>query len=191
MWTGHESPGDGEGRGSAREYVATFVLARKELIQSIARSKLTPKAGTVYDSEDVVSSVLRRVDDLARRGKLAPGCESELWALIKVIATNTALGKTRLIARSRHWVSENPEYAAHVSGLLNACETDDEAHLLVYRMAGSLDDRADRQLFLLQVRGAGHRAIAEVMRISEEACRQRWSRVCRQLRERFPGETPS
>jgi hypothetical protein len=172
-----------------RQSVAQFIMSRERQIRAIARGRLSQGTRSVFDSEDVFSSVLRRVDNLARRGKLRLGCEAELWGFIKVIATNTAISKTRLIECSRNWLTEEPDYAYYLVQALNACEDDDEANWVIYRMAASLE-RADRQLFFLRLRGAGHKAIAGVLRIDEEAARQRWSRVCRGLRERFGGTTP-
>lgn len=180
--------GASEPQEAERRSVAQFVMSRERLIRAIARDRLSRDTRSVFDSEDVFSSVLRRVDNLARRGKLRLGCESELWGFIKVIATNTAISKTRLIECSRNWLTEEPDYAYYLVQALNACEDDDEANWVIYRMAASLE-RSDRQLFFLRLRGAGHKAVAGVLRIEEEASRQRWSRICRGLRERFGGKT--
>lgn len=173
-----------EGRAS----LAQFILSRERQIRALAARKLTPSTRSVFDSEDVMASVLRRVDDLARNGRLRPGNESELWGLVQAIATNTALNKTRLIARFRKWLAEDSDYAHFFMGMCRSCSDDDEITLVMYRLAAALDDRTDRQVFLLRLRGASHRAVAGVLETSEEAARKRWERICQQLREQFASE---
>lgn len=165
-----------------REDVARFVLRHEEKIRRIARAKLTLATRTAFDSEDVMSSVLRRVDQLAANGTLRPANEAELWALIKTIASNTAVSKTRLIERARILLTEDGEYAYILVRRLQACATDDEAQLLVLRMAGLLKNERARQVFLLRVRGVSHAAVAAALESSEGACRQNWMQMCRELR---------
>lgn len=176
-------------REAYRRTLADFILSREAQIRAIARRKLTVSTRSVFDSEDVLSSVLRRLDSLVQRGKLRPGCEAELWGFIKVIASNNAVSKSRLIECSRKWLTDEPEYAYYIVKVINACEDDDEVSWLVYRMAGSLAGE-DRQIFFLRVRGAMHQAVARVLGIDEGAVRQRWSRICRELRDRFGGDQP-
>lgn len=177
-----ESPLAGD---AARHLVAAFLLRNRDQIRAIARARLSPNIRSVYDSEDVFSSVLRRIDDLARRGVLRPANESELWALIHAIARNTALKKTLLLERARILVTEDPRYGYELMERLNRCRDDDEATLLVYRLMLALNDPIDRQIFALYLRGASHRAIGAFLGIKEETSRQRWVRLRDGLRDRF------
>jgi DNA-directed RNA polymerase specialized sigma24 family protein len=177
----------GKDPGARREAIAEFVLQHQDIIRSIARRKLTRAARSVSDSEDVVSSVLRRLDGLALRGTLLPRSEGELWGLIKVITTNTAISKTQLIERLRNLLTEDGPYVYEVLKRLNSYTEDDEANLLVQRMLCSLSSSDDRQLLLMILRGSSHRVAAQYLKISEAASRQRWMRVKRELCERFRG----
>lgn len=174
--------------GLGREAVASFVLRHESRIRAIARRKLTQSTRSTFDSEDVMASVLRRMDKLAMEGVLRPRSEGELWALIQTIASNTAVSKTRLIERARFLLTEDGSYAYEFLNRLNSCGTDDEAQLLVFRMAGALEGNRDRQIFLARVRGATHHAIAGMLKMSESACRQHWMRICRELYAAFESE---
>lgn len=137
-----------------------------------------------------MSSVLRRMDVLALEGRLKPRSEGELWALVRTIAANTAVSKSRLIERARSLEAEDGEYGRALVRRLETCVNDDEAHLLVLRMASSLRKDRQREVFLLRLRGANHASVAGLLGISEGASRQLWMEVCRDLRDRFEGENP-
>lgn len=171
----------------SREAIAHYVLSHESQIRAIARRKLTQATRSTFDSEDVMASVLRRVDQLALNGSLRPDNKAELWALIKTIASNTAVTKTRLIERARFLLTEDGAYAYHLLQRLNACGSDDEAQLLVLRMAGTLKNERSRQILLLRLRGATHGAISGMLGISEGACRQQWMSMCQELRAAFEG----
>lgn len=174
----------------ARQAVANYILTHQERIRAIARRKLTTTTRRVFDSEEVLSSVMRRLDSMAARGTLLPHSEAELWALVEAITKNTAVSKTRLIERTRNLLTEDGLYAYELLRRLNACETDDEATLLVQRMLLSLKEGADRRLVVLRLQGANHRAAADLLRTTEAATRQRWTKVRKELLERFQSEGP-
>lgn len=170
-----------------REAIARYVLSHESQIRAIARRKLTQAARSTFDSEDVMASVLRRVDQLALNGVLRPDNEGELWSLIKTIASNTAVTKTRLIERTRFLLTEDGAYAYYLLQRLNACGSDDEAQLLVLRMASTLKSERSRQILLLRLRGATHEAISGMLGMSEGACRQQWMETRQELQAAFEG----
>lgn len=169
----------------ARAALASYLLEHRDRIRQVAGRKLTKSARRVFDSEEVVSSVLRRLDGMAVRGTLRPHSEAELWALIEAIARNTAVSKTRMIERARELLTDEGPYAYELLKRLNACATDDEATLLVNRMLMSLRSGPDRQLTIMVLRGASHRAIGDILGLTEEASRQRWKRIRDELTQRF------
>ena len=94
-----------------RDDVANFVLKHADRIRTVARTKLTSRTKQAYDSEDVVSSVLRCMDEMAAAGSVRPASEAELWSLIKAVAGNRAVTKTRLMERAKSFFDEDGDYA--------------------------------------------------------------------------------
>lgn len=168
-----------------REFVAQYVLAHADRIRAMARRKIPRTARALTDSEDVLSSVLRRLDVMGERGTLRLDSERELWGLIEAIACNAAISKVRMIQRARDLVAEDPTYANELIRRLEACPGDDDATLLVLRLTASLNSPTDRQILTLVHRGASHRAIAALLGTSEQASRQRWMRIRGELCARF------
>jgi hypothetical protein len=168
-----------------RDGLARYLLEHEASIRAVARRKLSASTRSVYDSEDVLSSVLRRVDGMAREGALRPRSEAELWALINTIAANNAINRTRLIERARNFLTEDGPYAYELLRRLNAFTTDDEVTLLLHRMLAVLGSGEDRQLLVMYHRGAALNVIAGYLGISDETCRQRWRTIRKLLHERF------
>lgn len=187
---GPERSAPAERSDLSRDAIAEFLFRNEQSIRRIARERLTRATRSTFDSEDVMSSVLRRMDVLALEGRLKPRSEGELWALVRTIAANTAVSKSRLIERARSLEAEDGEYGRALVRRLETCVNDDEAHLLVLRMASSLRKDRQREVFLLRLRGANHASVAGLLGISEGASRQLWMEVCRDLRDRFEGENP-
>jgi DNA-directed RNA polymerase specialized sigma24 family protein len=176
---------EGDSPENVRRAIAEYVLENGGIVRAIARRNLTTNTRAVHDSEDVLSSVLRRLDTLAADGSLRLSSERDLWAYISVIARNTAVSKTRLIEIARSYLTEDGAFAYEVVRRLNACRGDEEATILMHRMMGSLKDPIDRQVFALRYRGASHAAIGNLLGTTEEASRQRWRKICQHLRSTF------
>jgi DNA-directed RNA polymerase specialized sigma24 family protein len=175
-------PAPGE---SPRDFVARYVLANAEKIRAIARRKIPQRSRAATDSEDVLSSVLRRLDEMGERGTLRLDSELELWGLIEAMASNAAVSKVRMIERARNFLTEDAYYANLLLARLQDCAGDDDATLLVLRMTASLKSPEDRQILTLMHRGASHRAIGDLMGFTEQASRQRWKRIRGELCGRF------
>jgi DNA-directed RNA polymerase specialized sigma24 family protein len=150
----------------------------------MARTKLSRGSGFV-DSQDVFASVARRLDQLASGAGVRPRSEAELWALVRTVTTNTAIEKTRLVARVRSFASTEGLYGQELLKRLEECGGDDEATLLVHRMALSLTVAVDRQIMFLFLRGATFSAMGVALQMSEDAVRKRWARLRDALEERF------
>lgn len=171
-----------------RDRLAEFVIRNKEAIRRVARRKLNTETRRVYDSDDIMATVLRRVDLLAHNGAIRADSEAEMVSLILTIAANASISKFRLIKLARSRLGEDSDFSRELIRRLNACHDDDEANTLVFRLYGSLDSTDDRRVYLLRLRGIGHAAIGQMLGITEEATRKRWQKIRRNLAARFKTE---
>ncbi len=165
-----------------RQAIAAYLLENQGRIRAAARRKLSAHTRSVYDSEDVLASVLRRVDAVVSRGLLRANSHGELWALVEAIVRNNALNRTRLMERARDLVGEDGCYARELFRRLSGLRTDEEASLLHYRMMSCLKNEGERQILALHLKGATHKAIAGLLNIREDTSRQRWHAIRAQLR---------
>jgi DNA-directed RNA polymerase specialized sigma24 family protein len=165
-----------------RELIARFALANEGLIRQQARKKLSAGSRQCEDSEDVLSSVLRRIDLLVSSDRFWVKDPSDIMGLILTVTRNTAVTKVRLAAQAKRLVASDGEYIKALCEKVNQCRGDDDAAVLVSRMLLSLDNTDQRQYLELRLRGATHRAAAQVLGISEDAARQRWGVIMKNLR---------
>jgi DNA-directed RNA polymerase specialized sigma24 family protein len=168
-----------------REHIADFVLRHEDRIRAIARRKLPTEARSVFGTEDVFSTVARRVDALAAKGLLRAESEAQLWALVSRVVENVSLERGRLVESTASRTGDDAAFWADISRDLRRCRDDNEAFVLVFEMMSAMTDAADRQIFLLRLRGVSHRVIAQQLGATEDAVRQRWVVIRRTLRESF------
>lgn len=162
--------------------IARFILDNQSKIRSIARTRLaTPR--TVFDSDEVLATVLRRIDLLVVNGGFAPCSEHDVWGLISTTANNSSLGKASLTHRALSLVKDDGEYAKFMLAQLEACRDDDDAVSLVTRLMLQLSDDTDRQIIGLRLRGASHRVVAGMLGLTEVVVRARWSRALATFRD--------
>lgn len=173
------------GRGDTlRESLGRFLVENEQELRRIARRKLGPATRTVFDSGDVASSVIRKIDELANRGELRAKSEAEFWGLVRTIIEFTAIRKVRLVETARRHLAEDGPYSALMLARVERSNEDDAA-LLVLRMAQTISNSSDRQMFLLRLQGVPHKAAAALLKTTEDAVKSRWHRVRSELQTRF------
>lgn len=163
-----------------RERVADFILRNSGRVRAIARAKLFNRTRRWFDSEDVLSSALRRADAMVVRGELQPANEAELWGLVRTITANDAITKNRVVDRLANLLNEDGDYVRDLLKQVQACDADEDVAALLHKLASNLTGTG-RAIFYLRLRGASHRAAGDALDISEEAARQQGATVRRNL----------
>jgi DNA-directed RNA polymerase specialized sigma24 family protein len=89
-------------RGGDRVALAKFILSQGKLIRARYRRQIRADARRLFDSEDLVSDVLAKLDRLVQDGALRAESASEFWSLIDVISRNiiSAWGRRQKLERS-------------------------------------------------------------------------------------------
>ncbi len=158
-----------------RPMLARFVLEHRDEVRAIARSQLRMTTRSVYDSDEIVSTVLRRLDRFVQEGRFSPTSGKDVWTLVSAVTHNTAVSKVRLMERARALVREDGVYATMLVERLNRCQGDDEAASLVTRIMLLIPSEKDRQIVSLRLRGTTHKVTAQLLGLQEAAVRKRWS----------------
>lgn len=170
-----------------REHLAHLLMNHFPVLEKVAQRKLTNRTRGVHDGADVASSVLRRIDMLAQEGRLAGMTDDQVVAFAVTIASNQAVSRTRSMERLATHLREDGEYARLLHDRLGRLDDDEQATMLLCRIALSIEDSASRQLFLLRWKGLSFPIIAQLLRITPEAARQRWSALRKILEARLRG----
>lgn len=180
------SPEAADRLGGERARLAKFVSENGPKIRAIARRKLSERARSWTDSEDIVGSVFLRLDGYLQKGDLRYEEFDDLWPLIAVIAERRAIDRSRLAANAMRLFSDQ-EDGAH---LVAAIETrpDLDATELVLRLLAKIDTGQDRQLMMLMLRGVRSPVAGSLLGLQPPSVRARWSRLCRRLADELREE---
>jgi DNA-directed RNA polymerase specialized sigma24 family protein len=177
-----QEPSCGGPRALSRAEAAQFVFSRRPQIRAVARSVLSRWARALTSSEEVFSSVVRRVDTVAADNELRPCSPGQLWHLVRTITLHTAISKNRAAARLAQMVEESGYELIGVRDRIESCQSDEEAARVLARVAAALERGVDQELFALRFRGASYKVLADLLGTSEVAVRKRWSELCRRIR---------
>jgi RNA polymerase sigma factor (sigma-70 family) len=176
-------------RGGDRGAVAEFIRGHEPLIRRRFRHKLGAALRRVVDSEDLVSTLSRRLDAYVAMGRLTATTQEQLWALVLKIAENSVFDKLRDLQRSpvpdRVPVDEVgrgtiPGRYGELAGELRTGRTVEDILRLI--------PEADRPIAIGWLRDLDFKTIAHQLGTSPEAVRQRWHRIKLELRDRLKSE---
>jgi DNA-directed RNA polymerase specialized sigma24 family protein len=179
----------GRMRDGDRNAAAEFIVRYGPRLQRRIRSKLSPAVRRLFDSQDLLSTLSRRLDAYVAKGQFRAADERETWALVTTIAENAAREKARLVTRLRKVEGPDSKFAQQLlHSAQSVSKKSSEDHLDPELLIESLENELDRDLLRLWLRGHNQKQIAEMIDISYDATRKRWERIKKRLVERFGGE---
>ncbi len=173
-------------RAGDREAAALFVTHYGPLVRRRVRGKLGASMRRLFDSQDILSTVSRRLDRYVSAGRVRAGTEAELWSLVLRMVDAALVDKVRIVKRLQRVAAEDSDFAGMLLGRLKQAETrgggGDAVEMELDRAFAALSDPIDRQILSLWLRGHKHSAIAAVVGLSHDAARQRWHTIRQRLR---------
>ncbi len=169
-----------------REAAATFMCRYQDQLIRRIRGKL--RAGNelrrVFDSQDIASTIGRRLDSMVDHGKLRATSEAELWSLLSEMMEHALVDKHRLFRRNETARREDHSFLHAMSEKQAAAAAEpSRTEVDLDRMSQILNDATDEQILELRSKGAQFDVIAPVVGISQDAARQRWRKIKRSLRQ--------
>jgi DNA-directed RNA polymerase specialized sigma24 family protein len=171
-----------------REAVGTFLTLYGPMIRRRVRGKLRMSVRRLFDSQDILSTVGRRLDTIVRERRITAKTQGEFWSLISEVAENSVVEKGRIVEGLRVKEGEESGFASEMLAQLNAAERvagDGGLELAFDDMLASLKSEQDRTIATLWAVGLSHAQIAEHLDSNAEHVRQRWHRIRETLRASF------
>jgi DNA-directed RNA polymerase specialized sigma24 family protein len=175
-----------------REAAAQFVERYGSKVRRRVRGKLSPTMRRIFDSQEILSTVGRRLDLYVQRGGLEAQNEDQVLALLVRIADNAVIDKRRVLRRLELAESEDGPIARCILNRLREADrrAHDGAELELEATLNILEDPIDRQILSQWLLDVPQTAIAELVGISHGAVRQRWTRMKLVLRDELaPGSS--
>lgn len=135
-------------------------------------------ARKVTDTEDVLSTALRRLDSLIIKGSVRATTDAQLFALVHQVIERTIKEKARNARRlkRRELLAEELASSARVEGIV---PTQD----VCVRIGRLANDALDKEIAMLRARGVRLHEIAESLGLPDTVVRKRWSRLKIRARE--------
>ncbi len=177
-------------RAGDREAAAEFVTRYGARVRRRIRGKLSQPMRRVFDSQELMATLARRLDAYVRAGRLAAASGGQLWSLVFQIAEHAVVDKTRIFRRLQTVEAEDGSFARGLLERLRQAEESgqDGAELELDRAFRMLDDATDRTILSLWLADTPHTITAECVGLSPAAVRQRWQGIRRELRSRLAPE---
>lgn len=156
-------------------------------IRRRVRGKLRASMRRLFDSQDILSTLGRRLDEYVYSGGFEARSEGELWSLVFKIAERSVAEKARHFESLTGNESGGFRAASQAQRFDRVDAHDDESPELEDLLA-EIPSEPDRQIARLWSRGMTSEMIAVEVKMTPHQVRQRWIRTRDRLRARFGGE---
>lgn len=166
-----------------RDAAADFVRRFGGRLRARVRAELGEHVRRLYDSQDILATVSRRLDAMVMHGEVRAETSPQLFGLITQLVRRAVVDKARFIDRLRRVEAEDRGLA----DCIDAAEALPEQTVIEWAFSMT-EDSVDRTILSLWLHEHPHAEIASAVGLSEEACRWRWHRIRGRLRDRFMQE---
>lgn len=166
-------------RAGNRVAGAEFLRRNHDVLRQRIRRKLRRVGKRLFDSQEILSTVCRRLDRMVLRGTVRAIDPKALMQLVVEIADHSMVDKARVIDRIQRVEGPDSFLAAELRRRIEDGDRSDEAsgEDVIARVFEGLPDHEDREILSLWLRGCPLVAIARELNASPARVRKQWERV--------------
>jgi RNA polymerase sigma factor (sigma-70 family) len=169
-----------------RDAAAQFISSNAPLIRRRFRHKLGRAMRRVFDSQELISTVSRRLDRLVKQGMVRAVNERQLWSLVFDIAEHAVIDKSRTLKRLEKVEAQDSPFAE----ILRTCLLKDQdaqptETVELGDLFESLPDPVDREILAMWLNGTSHLVVGQLLDIPHATVRKRWERIKDKCRSRI------
>ncbi len=171
-----------------REAVVEFIDRYGSRIRRRMRDKLGVSMRRVFDSQDLLSTLSRRMDEMVTTGRIRAANDSQLWSLVMSVASHAISENARLVSKlktidSPTALDDNP---VSDEKFLELVAGDIDARVELQDVFERLQDDVDRHILWMWLMEAPHKRIAAELDMTPSSVRMRWHRITSRLRSSLP-----
>lgn len=172
-------------RAGDREAAAAFLMRHGDLVRRRIRGRLGPALRSVFDSDEILSTLARRLDEYVSKSPPDVRSEADMLDLIVRIASNAIIDKARIADRLRKVHGQDAAFARQMLVQLESAGAQDGADsgftLVIDKALEALSDNVDRKILWMWLRGWRLSEIARMIGAEPKPTRQRWGRIKKRL----------
>lgn len=175
-------------REGDREAAAEFIRRYGPSIRRRVSGRLGIGMRRLFDSQDVLSTLSRRLDNFVRNRRLLAQHEGELWSLIFRITDNAIADKARIMQKLKNTEGADSPFARRLLGILREHEQGHDENAFSLQLSDVFDllkSDTDRQVLRMWLTGMSMSAIAKEIGSSPDATRQRWKAIRDHLKDKI------
>lgn len=168
-----------------RDAAAELVRRHGALIRRRIRRSLPPRVRRMFDSQDILSTLYRRIDRLASEQMIRAQTPDEALGLLVRIAQNAVIDKARTVRRIDRIESLVAHLDVSAAPPKKDCETRREkvSEAIISEAFHILPDPDDRAILSLWLQGVDQTVIADTLGWKPSRVWWRWSRIRSKLAE--------
>jgi DNA-directed RNA polymerase specialized sigma24 family protein len=139
----------------------------------------------LFDSQEILSTVGRRLDRYVRIGSLEAESPGQLLQLVFRMAEGAVIDKIRVYKRLERVEGEDSGFAQELQSRLHDADDDHDegAEISLDGALRALANETDRQILTMWLNGTQHNVIAWELGMTPAAVRQRWKTIRDRLKE--------
>lgn len=161
-----------------RQAAAEFVTTYGDRIRRRIRGKMGAAMRRVFDSQEILSTLGRRLDSVVANGQLRAQDEQQLWHLIMTIATHAIVDKARLFQRLARVESADGELATRLRQRIDPqCRSEIEIEEQIAIAMEQVSNPIDRTILLAWLHDEQRAQTAQNLNVSQAMLRKRWQRI--------------
>lgn len=172
-------------RKGDRGAAAAFVMRHEQKIRRRYRRQLGPNMRRLFDSQELLSTVLRRLDRYVVNETIRAPSDGAIWHLVFKIADAALVDRIRVLNRLKQVRDEHQEIARQMLKRLEPTSNNEDFAEQLDGLLRSLPCPTDREIVSLWLGGASLNQISEILQITPAATRKRWERIRVGFREQL------
>ncbi len=151
-------------------------------IRRRVRFKLSQPMRRLFDSQEILSTVARRLDLCVDGDQIDARLPEELWSLVFRMADNALIDRVRVFRRLQAVEGSDSRFAQALLGRVRDAERVGGFEIEMDKVFQAVENPVDREILSLWLCETPHPAIAQQTGITPASVRQRWQRLREKLR---------
>lgn len=183
----------GRMRSGDREAAALFMAHYGDRVRRRVSGKLSSGMRRLFDSQEIMSTVARRLDRCVSGGEMIAAGPEQLWELVFRIAQNSVIDKGRIYRRLQRTEGPDQAFAVQLRTKLQEAESEagagpDASELELDAVFRRLPEPLDREILAGWLRGLSFEAMSQELDMRVDTVRKRFLRIKRRLRSELAAE---